>query len=808
MTRLEARWGSLTDAMSSSGNVPWRRPRPVTWLAITAAALLLAVAAAAAAGAMRTLGVPFPGLFVDPYAAFSNVSMQSWDLDGVPLKYPDSLVAIEGQPLPRDVPFPSRPAAARFAALMQTGATQVRLTFSTTEGPREVTRPLLKLGTHEVGFFFGFYAVVALFLLWTGGMVLLMSGHRPGARAYAAWTVGAYLLFLTFYDYHTTARFPAAFSLGGVGFDLGFLWLAYAFPEPPKRGRRELRAALLVVTAWGLGAAVWMGVSPWLGHDASTTRLVVGRGVPVSMAVMLVSILLRLGRGIGRERAELLSAAWGLAAAPATLAVGFFIALASGSGVVHLFVPFVIPLLPLSIGFALVRHNILETDVVLSRRLLAGPIVLASLGGTLLAWLALRLLVREGVETWLPTLLSMPVLLGGLIAFNRFSLWLFFPAAAQFRPSIEQLSDQLSSLHELSAIRQAVETVVSRWLPTSGPVRVLDARELSLVPSLPENTQERLNVGQYVWTLDTPWQRMLVVPMRSLARLRGVLVLPPKHRSALYTSEDLTLLATIASLGAVSLHHAEALKELEALRRSDVEATRDDKRFTLGLLGAELSHEIAYPLNFFRYLLKRSSKGHALEPQDVEIGSEEVARLERMLVTLRKLKSPGPQLAPVPLVGPLNRALELIRESLDEKRISVILEVPENLVVLTDPDMLLQVFANLLRNGAQAVEPGGRIGVRAAQAEGGLKVECWDAGPGVPEALRDGIWNPWVTTKEGGSGLGLAITQRLVSSLGWRISLERTEEITIFCLHVPDHARVILTATTISALNDLSSEQD
>nr|WP_242593362.1 ATP-binding protein [Corallococcus exiguus] len=105
--------------------------------------------------------------------------------------------------------------------------------------------------------------------------------------------------------------------------------------------------------------------------------------------------------------------------------------------------------------------------------------------------------------------------------------------------------------------------------------------------------------------------------------------------------------------------------------------------------------------------------------------------------------------------------------------------------------MVLQVFANLLRNGAQAVESGGRVGVRASLAEGGIQVECWDSGPGVPETLRDSIWNPWVTTKEGGSGLGLAITQRLVSSLGWRISLERKEERTCFCIHVPE--RVLLT---------------
>nr|WP_242544662.1 ATP-binding protein [Corallococcus sp. NCSPR001] len=113
--------------------------------------------------------------------------------------------------------------------------------------------------------------------------------------------------------------------------------------------------------------------------------------------------------------------------------------------------------------------------------------------------------------------------------------------------------------------------------------------------------------------------------------------------------------------------------------------------------------------------------------------------------------------------------------------------------------MVLQVFANLLRNGAQAADPGGRLGVSASLADGGIQLNCWDSGPGVPEPLRDSIWNPWVTTKEGGSGLGLAITQRLVSSLGWRISLERTEERTCFCIHVPERARLTSPALNSTA---------
>ena len=61
----------------------------------------------------------------------------------------------------------------------------------------------------------------------------------------------------------------------------------------------------------------------------------------------------------------------------------------------------------------------------------------------------------------------------------------------------------------------------------------------------------------------------------------------------------------------MALHNAEVFAELEAIRRLEAEVARDDKRLTLGMLGAEMSHEIAYPLNFLRYLLREGDRRRA-----------------------------------------------------------------------------------------------------------------------------------------------------------------------------------------------------
>ena len=223
----------------------------------------------------------------------------------------------------------------------------------------------------------------------------------------------------------------------------------------------------------------------------------------------------------------------------------------------------------------------------------------------------------------------------------------------------------------------------------------------------------------------------------------------------------------------MALHNAHVIAELETFRRVEVDAARDEKRFALGLLGAEITHEIAYPLNFLRYLLGQGSAGRTLDASDVEIGQEEIGRLERMFSTLNKLRIPLPRLQPVLVLPRARRACDLIRETLIAKEIDVIVDVPSDLTVVAEPDPLVQIFANLLRNAAQAVERGRPIGIVARHDVNRIAIEVWDSGPGVPAELQNQIFNPFVTSKEGSMGLGLAVTERLVRSFGWTIGVGR-----------------------------------
>ena len=230
----------------------------------------------------------------------------------------------------------------------------------------------------------------------------------------------------------------------------------------------------------------------------------------------------------------------------------------------------------------------------------------------------------------------------------------------------------------------------------------------------------------------------------------------------------------------------EALAELETMRRLEADAAREDKRLALGMLGAEISHEIAYPLNFLRYLLREGHEDRPLDARDLEAGREEIGRLERMFATLHKLKVPEPRLEPVLVLPRVRRAVDLIRELVDEHDIKVAIDVPPHLHVMAEPDRLVQIFANLLRNAAQAVPAGGAIGIRARpDGDGDVGLEVWDDGPGVAADVAPAIFNPFVSGREGGVGLGLAVTFRLVRGFGWNIGVRREEGRTVFGVEVP-----------------------
>jgi len=103
-------------------------------------------------------------------------------------------------------------------------------------------------------------------------------------------------------------------------------------------------------------------------------------------------------------------------------------------------------------------------------------------------------------------------------------------------------------------------------------------------------------------------------------------------------------------------------------------------------------------------------------------------------------------------------------------------DVPYTLEVAADRDQLYRVFANLLGNAADALsKEGGLIAVRAWREAGQVVVEVADTGPGVPQAVREHLFEAFVGTgRTGGTGLGLHIARDIARRHGGDLVLDRT----------------------------------
>jgi signal transduction histidine kinase len=108
------------------------------------------------------------------------------------------------------------------------------------------------------------------------------------------------------------------------------------------------------------------------------------------------------------------------------------------------------------------------------------------------------------------------------------------------------------------------------------------------------------------------------------------------------------------------------------------------------------------------------------------------------------------------------------------------IDIAEDIVLIADPEHLHRILVNLIRNAAQAIsaKPGEGAGVslRAERRSGAVAIMVADHGPGVPEALRDTLFDAFVTADRSGagSGLGLAIARDLARLMGGEVTLARS----------------------------------
>ena len=234
-------------------------------------------------------------------------------------------------------------------------------------------------------------------------------------------------------------------------------------------------------------------------------------------------------------------------------------------------------------------------------------------------------------------------------------------------------------------------------------------------------------------------------------------------------------------------------------------------------MAQRLAHEIKNPLTPIQLAIEECHRRYddanpgfrRLLDTIFEVVEEEVATLRRLVESFSNFaRMPNAELEPDDLARFLRETKENVGtvegeraapDSTDEDDTmlaSIEWRLPKmSMPVLVDRQLLRRVLINLVRNAAQAVQAQkraesdglGRIVVRAENLPDGYAIVVEDNGPGVPEPMRERIFDPYVTSKEDGDGLGLAIAKKIVVEHGGALTVDRSRDLggAAFTLRLP-----------------------
>ncbi len=288
-----------------------------------------------------------------------------------------------------------------------------------------------------------------------------------------------------------------------------------------------------------------------------------------------------------------------------------------------------------------------------------------------------------------------------------------------------------------------------------------------------ENVQESGLYQQATLAREEGLVSLLAVPLIFNDRATGTLSVYTGQQH-IFSNEEVAILTSLAELSAIAIEKARLYERIVDL---EAELRRNEKLSALGLLAAEVAHEIRNPLTVMKLLY------HSLDLQfaagdprakDARLMGEKMDHLNKIVERILAFaRTAEPQFATVDLNRLIDDLALLTRHKLAHQGVELVRNLDDALPSISaDATQLEQVFLNLTLNAAEAMPKGGRLTIitrtktpRGATAPTQVVIEFTDTGAGMTvEQQRRAFTSLLSTTKAKGTGLGLAIVAKIIEA--------------------------------------------
>ncbi len=232
------------------------------------------------------------------------------------------------------------------------------------------------------------------------------------------------------------------------------------------------------------------------------------------------------------------------------------------------------------------------------------------------------------------------------------------------------------------------------------------------------------------------------------------------------------------------------------LRKTQEALLQSEKLAAMGRLTSQIAHELNNPLfgimNTLE-LLKSEVPPESKRRGILELSLSETVRLTEMLRSMLSFSKPEEEKrVPVKINGLIEGILLVMEKQMRESNIRVTTafseEIPE---IMASTNQMRQVMLNMIKNAKESMPSGGTLFVRTMRGDGNVRIIIRDTGVGIPEELKDKIFEAFFTTKQKmkGTGLGLSVCYGIVRGHGGEIEVEsEVGKGTTFIINLPINA--------------------